>query len=85
MVSLVQAAAALRHQLRDWYLEISDNDEASMPSLSMCVALIGEWMFSQATHARPGERKSAFALAVPQADAGVSRDCGIVRLIAYRG
>ncbi len=84
VISLVQAAAALRHQLRDWYLERSDNDEASMPSLSMCVALIGEWMFSQATHAKLGERKIAFALAVPQADAGVSRDCGVGRLIAYR-
>ncbi|MDX8406892.1 MAG: hypothetical protein R8L58_00745, partial [Mariprofundaceae bacterium] len=84
VVSLVQAAAALRHQLQDWYLEISDNDEANMPSLSMCVALIGEWMFSQTSHAKLGEQKIAFALAVPQADAGVSRDCGVGRLIAYR-
>ncbi len=83
-VSLVQVAVTLRHQLRDWYLEISDNDEASMPSLSMCVALIGEWMFSKTSHAKLGERQMAFALAVPQADAGVSRDCGVGRLIAYR-
>jgi len=84
VVSLVQAGAALRSQLREWYMEISDNDEASMPSLSMCVAMIGEWMFSKTNHPKLGECKITFALAVPQADAGVSRDCGVGRLIAYR-
>ncbi|HKI60972.1 MAG TPA: hypothetical protein VKA31_01640 [Mariprofundaceae bacterium] len=84
VVSLVQAGVALRSQLREWYMEISDNDEASMPSLSMCVAMIGEWMFAKMNHAKLGECKIAFALAVPQADAGVSRDCGVGRLIAYR-
>jgi len=84
VVSLAQAGVALRRKLREWYREISDNDEASMPSLSMCISMIGEWKFAKVNHARFGERKVAFALAVPQADAGVSRDCGVGRLIAYR-
>jgi len=83
-LSLVQAGVAIRHQLREWYLDASDNDETSIPSLSMCLAMIGEWIFSQTKHAKLGERRIAFALAVPQADAGVSRDCGVGRLIAYR-
>ncbi len=83
-LALVQTAASLRHRLREWYLEISDHDEANMPSLSMCVALIGEWLFSEQKHPTLGDCRMAFALSVPQADAGVSRDCGVGRLIAYR-
>ncbi len=82
--ALTEAAVHLRRQLREWYMEFADNDDANMPSLSMCIALIGDWVFSESRDGRMGERSVAFALAVPQADAGVSRDCGVGRLIAYR-
>jgi hypothetical protein len=55
-----------------------------MPSVSMCMALIGDWAFSEQQHQQLGTYKIAFGLSVPQAASGVSRDCGIGRLIAYR-
>ncbi|MDX8402284.1 MAG: hypothetical protein R8K47_06600, partial [Mariprofundaceae bacterium] len=84
MPSLVAAGFRVRHLLREWYLEVSDNDEANMPALSMCAALVGDWIFGEAKHPKLGELRLTYALAVTQADAGVSRDCGVGRLIAYR-
>ncbi len=82
--NLARAGLRIRGVLREWYLEVSENDEANMPALSMCLALVGDWSFAAARHPRLGEMKLTFALAVSQADAGVSRDCGVGRLIAYR-
>ncbi len=82
--NLVRAGLAMRRQMREWFLELSDNDEANLPSVSMCLALIGDWVSTSVEHKRFGTLRLNFALSVPQADAGVSRDCGVGRLIAYR-
>jgi len=82
---LVAAAVELRGRMRDWYKEISDTEDAfNMPAVSMCIALMGEWDFVQHETKGHEDIKIAFSLAVAQADAGVSRDCGVGRLIAFR-
>jgi hypothetical protein len=50
----------------------------------MCITLVGDWAF--ASYQRKGKEAVSFAfgLSVAQADAGISRDCGVGRLIAYR-
>lgn len=82
---LVTAATELRSRMRDWFKEISDTDEAfNMPAVSMCIALMGEWVFVRHENKGSEDVRIAFSLAVAQADSGVSRDCGVGRLIAYR-
>ncbi len=82
---LVQTAIALRVQLREWYRDMSEADEAfHMPAVSMCVALMGDWDFIRYEGKGSDAVTLAFSLAVAQADSGISRDCGVGRLIAYR-
>lgn len=82
---LVAAAVELRSRMRGWYRDISDTDDAfNMPAVSMCIALMGEWNFVKHDIKGQDDVKVAFSLAVAQADSGVSRDCGVGRLIAYR-
>lgn len=82
---LIQAAVALRVQLRDWYKDMSESDDSfHMPAVSMCVALMGDWDFVRYESKGSDTVTLAFSLAVAQADSGVSRDCGVGRLIAYR-
>lgn len=85
IAELIQAAVALRVQLRIWYKDMSDSDDSfHMPAVSMCVALMGEWDFVRYESKGSDAITLAFSLAVAQADSGVSRDCGVGRLIAYR-
>jgi len=85
IVELVQAATDLRGRLRDWYKDISETDDSfHMPAVSMCIALMGDWDFVRYEVKSNDVVTVAFSLAVAQADSGVSRDCGVGRLIAYR-
>ena len=85
ILDLLELGIALRRQFRDWHREIAEAaEDTHMPAVSMCMALIGDWTSAEVHHAQLGDQKIAFALSVPQADAGVSRDCGVGRLIAYR-
>jgi len=81
---LFDTGVKLRQRMQEWFREIGQNDKVSMPTLSMCLSLIGDWTFVKHEHAKLGTLTMAFALSVAQADAGVSRDCGVGRLIAYR-
>jgi len=85
VVDLVHVAMALRIQMRNWYKDVSEADENfHMPAVSMCAALMGDWDFVRHEHKGGDPVTLAFSLAVAQADSGVSRDCGVGRLIAYR-
>ncbi|HXH71908.1 MAG TPA: hypothetical protein VNI58_03735 [Mariprofundaceae bacterium] len=81
---LFDVGIRLRQRLREWFREIGQSDKTSMPAVSMCLALVGDWMFVKQEHAKFGSLTLAFALSVAQADAGVARECGVGRLIAYR-
>jgi len=82
---LVQMAIALRRQLWNWYQDMAEaGRESNIPAVSMCMAMTGEWYFTRQQHETLGDWNIAFSLGVTQAAAGVSRDCGAGRLIAYR-
>ncbi|MDQ7059133.1 MAG: hypothetical protein Q9N62_12255 [Ghiorsea sp.] len=82
---LVDAGKELRTQLKLWFEEATEEGaSASMPAVSMCAALMGDWDFATFEHPKLGKHTLAFSLAVSQADAGVVRDVGVGRLIAYR-
>jgi len=82
---LVDVGVTLREQMKEWF-ESSSEDAASgyMPAVSMCVALLGDWDFVRHSNKDLGDFTLAFSLSVSQADAGVMRDAGVGRLIAYR-
>jgi len=85
IAELTQAGIELRSQMSGWYRDLAETDETfHLPAVSMCMALVGDWSF--ATFQDKGKESIAFAfgLSVAQADAGLSRDCGVGRLIAYR-
>jgi len=82
---LVDVGKKMRSQLRNWFVDTSEEGNAGhMPAVSMCVALMGDWDFVKHEHKKLGKRELAFSLSVSQADAGVVRDAGVGRLIAYR-
>ncbi|MDX8395679.1 MAG: hypothetical protein R8K22_04615 [Mariprofundaceae bacterium] len=83
--SLVSVGTTLRIRLNDWFKDAGDTDDGThMPAVSMCLALLGEWTFTKFEKKEAGSFTLAFSPAVAIADAGVSRDCGTGRLIAYR-
>jgi len=82
---LAQVSVMLRVYMREWYKDASGSDEEfHMPAVSMCMALMGDWNFVRLENKGSDSMTIAFSLAVAQADSGVSRDCGVGRLIAYR-
>jgi len=82
---LVDTAHHLRNQLHTWFESVSeDNKYGTMPAVSMCISLLGDWDFVQHESKAMGKQTMAFSLSVSQADAGVGRDAGLGRLIAYR-
>ncbi len=83
--ALVQTGGLLKTQMRDWYINVSEDREVvGMPALSVCVALLGNWDFVRHQNKDLGSFTLAFSLSVSQADAGVARDVGVGRLITYR-
>ena len=82
---LTQTGIALRSEMRAWYKDMAEADgEVHLPAASMCISLVGDWAFAK-YQAKGKEAVSfAFGLSVAQADSGISRDCGVGRLIAYR-
>ena len=89
VLNLVEAGIGLRHSMRQWCLSKSTRDgidasEIYFPALSMCLDITGEWTYAEQTHAKFGQHRVAFALAVPQVDAGVTRDTSIGQLIDMR-
>ncbi|HXH64326.1 MAG TPA: hypothetical protein VNH42_02325 [Mariprofundaceae bacterium] len=87
VMPLVEIGLVLRQQMREWYLEAGGSQaegEDGMPTVSMCLALVGEWTYAESAQAGPAARRLAFSLAVPQASAGLGRDGGTGRLAAYR-
>ncbi len=83
--ALVHTGEVIKTQMRDWYINVSEDREVtSMPALSMCVALLGNWDFVRHKNKDLGSFTLAFSLSVSQADAGVARDVGVGRLITYR-
>lgn len=89
VLDLVRVGIRLRHSMRQWCLSKSTRDgidasEVMLPALSMCLDITGEWTYAEQTHAKLGQFRVAFALAVPQVDAGVTRDTGIGQLIDMR-
>ena len=82
---LVQVAASLREQMKQWFANVSDDKTtANMPALSMSIALLGNWDFIQYKNKSLGSVKLAFSMSVGLADAAAARDVGIGRLMAYR-
>jgi len=82
---LVDVGKTLREKLKFWFEEESEEGESGhMPAVSMCIALLGDWDFVRHEHKTLGKQTLAFSLSVSQADAGVVRDAGVGRLIAYR-
>jgi len=89
VLDLVKAGIGLRHNMRQWCLSKSTRDgidetEVLLPALSMCLDITGEWTYAEQAHAKFGQYRVAFALAVPQVDAGVTRDASIGQLIDVR-
>ncbi len=82
---LVSVGIALRSQMRTWFVNAGEDDKPGiMPAVSMCIALLGDWDFVKHKNKDLGAFTLAFSMSVSQADAGVTRDAGIGRLIAYR-
>jgi hypothetical protein len=50
----------------------------------MCITLAGDWAFASYQGKGKEAVSFAFGISVAQADAGISRDCGVGRLIACR-
>ncbi|MDX8387163.1 MAG: hypothetical protein R8M46_01325 [Ghiorsea sp.] len=85
ILGLVDTGKELRTQLKEWFDAASEEGGGGhMPAVSMCVALMGDWDFVTNEHQTLGKHTLAFSLSVSQADAGVVRDAGVGRLIAYR-
>jgi hypothetical protein len=89
VLDLFKAGIELRCKMRQWCLSKSAKEdgaeaEINLPALSMCLDMTGEWTYAERKHAKLGQYRIAFALAVPQANAGVARDTGIGRLIHSR-
>jgi len=89
VLGLLKAGIELRRSLRQWCLNKSardddDENETILPALSMCLDMTGEWTYAEQQHAKFGQQRIAFALAVPQVGAGVMRDAGVGRLIHAR-
>jgi len=82
---LVQIGDTLQKQMKDWFVNVAeDRDASNMPALSMCIALLGNWDFIRHKNKDLGSFTLAFSLSVSQADAGVTRDIGVGRLMTYR-
>jgi len=86
VLALTEAGIALRSALQQLYWKLSGQQEgqANRPPLSICMDMSGEWTFTECEHATLGLQRIAFSRAVPQVDAGVSRDSNIERLIQAR-
>ncbi len=85
VAALAALGMALRRQCHAWYLESGDDSMAVPPGpVSMCLALVGEWSYAEVAQAGGTAHRFAFAPAVSQASAGLSRDGGAGRLAAYR-
>lgn len=82
---LVHTGNLIKVQMKDWYINVSeDRDVSNMPAVSMCIALLGSWDFIRHKNKDLGSFTLAFSLSVSQADAGVSRDVGVGRLMTYK-
>ena len=82
---LVQVGQTLQRQMKEWYMNVSeDRTTGNMPALSMCIALLGNWDFVRHKNKDLGVFTVAFSLSVSQAEAGVTRDVGVGRLITYK-
>ena len=82
---LVNIGQRLQRQMTEWYANVSDDrNTANMPALSMCIALLGNWDFVRHKNKDLGSFTLAFSLSVSQADAGVTRDVGVGRLMTYK-
>jgi len=89
VVALTEAGIDLRRQLRKWLTDALDQhgastDEISMPAVSMCLDMTGEWTFAELNDAQLGQQRIAFSYAVPQVDAGMGRDYNVKRLMLAR-
>ena len=83
-MSLFNVGVHLRKMLRDWYRSAAEGqDKGEIPAVSMCMSMVGDWSFVEIDHARLGKQKLTFGMALVQAASGVSRDCGVGRLIAF--
>lgn len=81
---LMKVGIELRKWLLEWFAELTEGNGEEMPPVSMCQAMMGDWSFARVESKERGNVNFAFGLAVAQADAGVSRDSGVGRLIAER-
>jgi len=89
VLALTETGIALRRSLHELYRESCkqrdiDSVGRTMPQLSICMDMTGEWTFSEHQHARLGSQRIAFSLAVPQVTAGVCRDSHLERIMAAR-
>ena len=86
VLALTEAGIALRRSLYGLYREACkqrgiDSVGRTLPKLSICMDMTGEWTFSEHQHARLGNQRIAFSLAVPQVTAGVCRDTHLERMM----
>ena len=82
---LTLAGVTLRSQMKSWHRDMAEADRLdNLPAVSMCITLVGDWAFARYQDREKRSLSFAFGLSVAQADSGVSRDCGVGRLMAYR-
>ncbi|MDQ7004386.1 MAG: hypothetical protein Q9N67_05520 [Ghiorsea sp.] len=82
---LLHTGTLIKTKMKDWYEDVDENGGATnMPAVTMCIALLGGWDFIRHKNKDLGSFTLAFSLSVSQADAGVTRDVGVGRLITYR-
>lgn len=87
VTSLVDLGLSIRQLLREWYMELGEpqaGGEIDLPTVAMCMAMVGEWTHTEVSKAGVETQRITFSLAVPQASAGLARDGGTGRLAAYR-
>lgn len=89
VLSLTEVALQLRESLHKLFLETTGQQDDSLsstsfPVIAMCMDMTGEWSFSALKHAKLGTQHIAFSLAVPQVEAGISRDAGVGRMMRLR-
>ena len=84
-LELLRLALRLRARLHEWWQERA-GDRNGSPAMSGCpmgIAVLGDWMSAEARHGKQTVQ-IRFSMALAQADAMLSRDCGVGRLMAAR-
>jgi len=82
---LIKVGSDIREAMNQFYRDAVESDgKGKVPSASMCMAMLGAWTVVEHQHREMGDFRLASGLSLAQADAGISHDSGIKKLIELR-